>query len=141
MIVSIIFGSLMGISFLAMAGMIWSQAYRSAFSSSNPEISSSVKSGSEVLSDVISSIAHGLVALVRQTLKYLSIHFLVFLHRLASFGRNLLTRIERRFASLIDAVRGRGQHPSDRERGSVSFFLEQIKDYKQEMVRRENTKI
>ena len=141
MIIMIVVGSLMGISFLAMVGMVWSQAYRPAFSASNPEVFSQMKSGGEVLGDIFSSIAHGLVSLVRYTTKYLSIRFLLVLHALASFARNVLTRIEGRFARLIDAVRGRGHHPSDRERGSVSFFLEQIKDYKQEMVRRENTKI
>lgn len=140
MIIYIIVGSLMGISFLTMAGMVFNQTHRPAFSQSNPQTSLVVKSGSEVLSDIISSVAQGLTALVRYIIKYLSIRSLIFLHRLVSFGRNVLTRIERRFASLIDAVRGRGHHPSGRERGSVSFFLEQLKDYKQEMARRENSR-
>lgn len=91
---------------------------------------------SEILEPAITTIAHSLIVAVRYVVKYFSIRFLVVLHRLASLGRTILTRIEKRFALLIDAVRGRG--PSDRHRGSVSFFLEQIKDYKEEMTRRAN---
>ncbi len=94
------------------------------------------RSTSEILEPVITTTAHSLITAVRYIVKYLSIRFLVALHTLASLGRMVLTRIEKRFALLIDAVRGRGQTPSDRHRGSVSFFLEQIKDYKEEMVRR-----
>ncbi|MFH1169971.1 MAG: hypothetical protein V1704_00150 [Candidatus Vogelbacteria bacterium] len=94
------------------------------------------QSASEILEPVIATTAHSLITAVRYIVRHLSIRFLVALHTLASFGRAVLTRIEKRFALLIDAVRGRGQTPSDRHRGSVSFFLEQIKDYKEEMTRR-----
>ena len=94
------------------------------------------QSTSEILEPAITTTAHGLITAVRYIIKYLSIRFLVALHTLASLGRLVLTRIEKRFARLIDAVRGRGQTPGDRHRGSTSFFLEQIKDYKDEMTRR-----
>ena len=117
-------------STLAMFGLIIIEGQRS----NNLSVAS--RSTSEVLEPVITTTAYSLVTAVRYIVKYSSIRFLVALHTMASFGRAVLTRIEKRFALLIDAVRGRGQTPSDRHRGSVSFFLEQIKDYKEEMVRR-----
>ena len=101
-------------------------------------LSATSRSASEILEPVIATTAHSLITAVRYIVKSFSIRFLVALHTLASFGRAVLTRIEKRFALLIDAVRGRGQTPDDRHRGSVSFFLEQIKDYKEEMTRRAN---
>jgi len=117
-------------STLAMFGLIIIEGQRS----NNLSVAS--RSTSEVLEPVITTTAYSLVTAVRYIVKYSSIRFLVALHTMASFGRAVLTRIEKRFALLIDAVRGRGQTPSDRHRGSVSFFLEQIKDYKDEMTRR-----
>ena len=96
------------------------------------------RSASEILEPAISTTAYGLIRATRQLIKYLFLRFLMFLHTLATFGRTILTQIERRFSLLIDAVRGRGQTPDHRHRGSVSFFLEQIKDYKEEMARRAN---
>ncbi|MEK7622196.1 MAG: hypothetical protein AAB415_03375 [Patescibacteria group bacterium] len=98
-------------------------------------LSPAAQSASEVLAPVIAATAYGLIAMTRRLVKFFSIHFLVAVHALVSLGHVILTRIEKRFALLIDAVRGRGQTPSDRHRGSVSFFLEQIKDYKEEMTR------
>src|SRR3989344_3887849 len=117
-------------STLAMFGLIIIEGQRS----NNLSVAS--RSTSEVLEPVITTTAYSLVTAVRYIVKYSSIRFLVALHTMASFGRAVLTRIEKRFALLIDAVRGRGQTPSDRHRGAVSFFLEQLKDYKDEMTRR-----
>ena len=94
------------------------------------------QSVSRVLEPAISNTAYGLIAVVRHIVKHVSIRFLVALHDLISFGHIILTQIERRFSLFIDAVRGRGQTPDDRQRGSVSFFLEQLKDHKEEMIRR-----
>lgn len=128
-----IIGSVMAASFLAMAVLIFSENRRS--SAANLPFQS--QSAGNIVEPLVSSTAYGLIDLTRQIIKHLSIHFLVALHSLATFARHILTRIEKRFALLIDAVRGHSHTPTDR-RGSVSFFLEQIKDYKDEMTRRAN---
>ena len=101
-------------------------------------LSSSDRSVSQFLESSISITAYGSIALVRRTIRYFFIRFLIIARAFTSFGRAILTRVEKRFSLLIDAIRGRGQAPNSRQRGSVSFFLEQIKDYKEEMARRAN---
>ena len=91
-----------------------------------------------VIEPIVSTTANGLIAIVRYAVRHTSIKLLIALRSVVSFGRALLFHIEQRFSRLIDAVRGRGPTPGDRHRGSVSFFLEQIKDYKDEMSRRAN---
>ena len=125
-------------AFLVMAAMIFFESRRlSIFGSSLPPQSRSL---GDVVEPFISSIAYSLIEAAHQIVRYISIRFLVALHSIASLGRTILTRIEKRFSLLIDAVRGHGHTPDSRHRGSVSFFLEQIKDYKDEMTRRANTR-
>ena len=124
----------MAVAFLAMAVMIFSESHRLP----TANLPSQSQSASKVVEPLVSSAAHGLITATRQMVKYFFIRFLEVLHSLASLARAILTRIEKRFSLLIDAVRGHGHTPNDRHRGSVSFFLEQIKDYKDEMTRRAN---
>ncbi len=126
----------MTVAFLVMAAMIFSESRRLSISN----LSSQSRPFGDVMEPLVSSIAYGLIAAARQIVKYISIRLLVTLHSIASLGRAILTRIEKRFSLLIDAVRGHGHTPGDRHRGSVSFFLEQVKDYKDEMTRRANTR-
>ncbi len=128
----------MALAFLAMAAMIFAESrHLSTPNFPFPVEPQAQSSMSEVVEPFVSSAAYGLIDATRQLAKHFSIRFLMVLHSLVSFGRAILTRIEKRFALLIDAVRGHGHTPPDR-RGSVSFFLEQIKDYKDEMSRRAN---
>ena len=124
----------MVVAFLAMVAMVFSESRRWPVSN----LSLQSRPLSDIVEPLISSTAYGLIEAARQIIKYISIRFLVALHSITSLGRLILTRIEKRFSLLIDAVRGHGHTPDDRHRGSVSFFLEQIKDYKDEMTRRAN---
>lgn len=124
---------LAGGSFTAMIAMIFLARHPVV---NNDYPSSQSRSMSSILEPAVSAIARNLVVAISYVARHTSIRLLLVLHFLASFARSMLTRIERRFALLIDAVRGRSRTPSGRRRGSVSFFLEQIKDYKDEMKRR-----
>ena len=123
---------LLALSFSTMSVMIFTAGRRSADSLLASQ------STSEILEPAISTTAYNLVAAARRLIRYISIRLLVALRAFAALGRTILTRIEQRFSLLIDTVRGRGQTPDHHRRGSVSFFLEQIKDYKEEMTRRAN---
>lgn len=56
------------------------------------------------------------------------LYFLLGMRQLLLIFRYLLSRVERKFARLIDSVHGRGVVM---ERGAVSNFLSQIKDHKE----------
>jgi hypothetical protein len=68
--------------------------------------------------------AFQLVNFTKLLIRRLIIYGLTLIGRLLSFLKYGLTRIERRFAGLINSVRGQGT--INRERGSVSLFLRQI---------------
>lgn len=75
----------------------------------------------------------GFLLFFRHLVHHAYFYTLLILRRLTIIGRYLLVRVEKKFSRLIDSVRGKGVI---RKRGSVSFFLQQIKDHKDDAVTR-----
>lgn len=68
------------------------------------------------------------VVLCRDIFKYLSLHFLLFIHRTLSLLKLYTIKVEKRFSRIIDAVHGKGV---EGKRGSVSIFLHDLQVHKE----------
>jgi hypothetical protein len=78
------------------------------------------------LQEKIDWLAVLFVLVCRETLKLASLYTLLFLKKIAYYLKMGSAKVEKRFAHVIDMVRGKG---SIEKRGAVSFFLREITDH------------
>lgn len=113
-----------GLSFLALTTMVVMQVF--AFKAGRV-VTMEQSDRPSIMQTKIDDLAVLFVLVCHEGSKFLSLHVLVFLHRLVSSVKMATIQVEKKFSRVINAVRGKGE-PS--KKGTVSFFLREIQDHK-----------
>lgn len=82
---------------------------------------------SSLLAPKIDALAVLLVLVAGNSLRWLSHKIIIYSHRLLSILKELVIKVEGKFAGVVDTIHGRGQID---KKSSTSFFLREIGDKK-----------
>ena len=118
------------ISLASLLGLVWLFARQTILLSRGDVL---ITDGADLhlfIEPTINYLAYKFVSLCREIGRRSMLFTLSLGRELSIAGRQVLGRLEHRFAHLINLVKGRGMPVN---RGSVSFFLRELDEYKQSL--------